>query len=102
MSDKERPAAAKHAADAAEDAPSALQAVQAALDRRDNGGAADRPAPADAAAGSAAADSAAAGSAAPDSAAAGRAAPDSADCRGGRDTGWMSYHRWHHAALRTH
>jgi hypothetical protein len=50
VSDKQRPAAAKQAADAAEDAPSALQAVQAALDRRDNGGAADRPAPADAAA----------------------------------------------------
>ncbi len=50
MSDKQRPAAAKQPADTAEDAPSALQAVQAALDRRDNGGAADRPAPADAAA----------------------------------------------------
>ncbi len=45
MSDNQRPAA-KQAADTAEDAPSALQAVQAALDRRDNGGAADRPAPA--------------------------------------------------------
>ncbi len=50
MSDKQRPAAAKQAADAAQDAPSALQAVQAALDRRDNGGATDRLAPADAAA----------------------------------------------------
>ena len=43
MSDKQRPAA-KQAADTTEDAPSALQAVQAALDRRDNGGSADRPA----------------------------------------------------------
>ncbi len=42
MSDNQRPAA-KQAADTAEDAPSALQAVQAALDRRDNGGAADGP-----------------------------------------------------------
>ena len=49
MSDKQRPAA-KQAAETTEDAPSALQAVQAALDRRDNGGAAGRPAPADAAA----------------------------------------------------
>jgi hypothetical protein len=56
VSDKQRPAA-KQAAETTEDAPSALQAVQAALDRRDNGGAtglpapaADRPAPAGAAA----------------------------------------------------
>ncbi len=47
MSDKQRPAA-KQAADH-QDAPSALQAVQAALDRRDNGGATDRLAPAAAA-----------------------------------------------------
>lgn len=40
------PTEANTAADAAEDAPSALQAVQAAMDRRDNGGAASRPAPA--------------------------------------------------------
>ncbi|MGD0373524.1 MAG: hypothetical protein ABSB01_02900 [Streptosporangiaceae bacterium] len=45
MSDKPRPEANK-TADSTESAPSALQAVQAALDRRDNGGAADRPAPA--------------------------------------------------------
>jgi hypothetical protein len=50
VSDKQRPPAAKQAADTTEDPPSALQAVQAALDRRDNGGAADRPAPADTAA----------------------------------------------------
>jgi hypothetical protein len=43
VSDKQPPAA-KQAADPTEDAPSALQAVQAALDRRDNGGAADRQA----------------------------------------------------------
>jgi hypothetical protein len=43
VSDKQRPAA-KQAADPTEDAPSALQAVQAALDRRDNGGSAARPA----------------------------------------------------------
>ena len=46
MPDEQRPAA-KQAADPTEDAPTALQAVQAALDRRDNGGAADRPAAAD-------------------------------------------------------
>jgi len=56
VSDKQRPAA-KQAADLTEDAPSALQAVQAALDRRDNGGAAARPA---AAAAPAAADASAA------------------------------------------
>ncbi len=43
-------AEAGQAADAPEDAPSALHAVQVALDRRDNGGAADRPAPGAAAA----------------------------------------------------
>ena len=41
MSDNQRPAASQ-AADPTEDAPSALEAVQAALDRRDNGGAAGR------------------------------------------------------------
>lgn len=58
MPDEQRPAA-KQAADPTEDAPTALQAVQAALDRRDNGGAADRPA-APAAAAPAAADNPAA------------------------------------------
>ncbi len=43
MSDNQRPAASQ-AADPTEDAPSALEAVQAALDRRDNGGAAGQPA----------------------------------------------------------
>jgi hypothetical protein len=51
VSDEPRPQTSSRretnqAADTAEDAPSALQAVQAALDRRDNGGATDRPAPA--------------------------------------------------------
>jgi hypothetical protein len=45
VSDKSHPAT-DQAADASEDAPSALQAVQAAMDRRDNGGAAGRRAPA--------------------------------------------------------
>jgi hypothetical protein len=47
VSDQQRPAV--NQAPDHQDPPSALQAVQAALDRRDNGGATDRLAPAAAA-----------------------------------------------------